>query len=106
MKTAKLNDMVKGWFVGDFEPTLLHSKEAEVAIKYYKAGDKEAEHVHKIGTEVTAIVSGKVSMCGEIYSDGDIVLLEPGEPCAFEALSDAITVVVKTPSAKGDKYVL
>ena len=23
MKTAKLEDMIKGWFVGNFEPTLL-----------------------------------------------------------------------------------
>ena len=106
MKTARLENMVKGWFVGDFEPTLLASKEAEVAIKHYKKGDKEAEHVHKIGTEVTAIVTGSVKMCGKVFSDGDIILLEPGEPCAFEALTDTTTVVVKTPSAKNDKFLL
>lgn len=106
MKLAKLDDMVKGWFVGDFEPTLLHSKEAEVAIKHYKAGDSEAEHVHKVGTEVTAVVSGEVEMCGKVFGAGDLILLEPGEPCAFRAITDAVTVVVKTPSVKGDKFVL
>ncbi len=106
MKTAKLNEMVKGWFVGDFEPTLLHSKDVEVAIKYYKKGDNEPKHVHKVGTEITAIVSGEVMMCNKKYGEGDIVLLEPGEPCEFKALTDAVTVVVKTPSVKGDKYVL
>ena len=106
MKSARLEDMIKGWFVGDFSPTLLRSKECEVAIKYYKAGDSEEKHVHKIATEITAIVSGDVEMAGKTWHAGDIVLLEPGEPTDFRALTDTVTVVVKTPSVAGDKYVL
>ena len=34
MKTAKLVDMVKGWFIGNFEPTLLKTNDCEVAAKY------------------------------------------------------------------------
>ena len=29
MKTAKLDSMVKGWFVGNFEPTLYSTKSDE-----------------------------------------------------------------------------
>jgi quercetin dioxygenase-like cupin family protein len=38
------------------------------------------------------------------WGPGDIIVLEPGEATSFEALTDAVNVVVKTPSAKGDKY--
>ncbi len=104
VRTAKLSDMVGGWFVGDFYPNILRDKNFEVAVKYYHAGDKEDWHVHKIGTEITLILDGSAKMRDSIYHHGDIILLEPGNGTSFEALTDLKTVVVKTPSAIGDKY--
>jgi len=106
MNHARLEQMTKGWFVGDFVPGVLHTSACEVAIKHYKAGDHEAAHVHRIATEVTAIVAGRVRMQGAEWSAGDILTIEPGEATDFEALTDCVTVVVKLPSAPGDKYVL
>ena len=51
MKTARLNDMIKGWFVGNFEPTLYRTNDCEVAVKRYLKGDCEKKHHHKIATE-------------------------------------------------------
>jgi len=104
MKHARLEDMVKGWFVGAFSPTALHTDACEVAVKHYKAGDQEGLHHHKVGTEVTVIVSGRVRMVGKEWGPGDVIVLAPGEATSFEALTDATNVVVKTPSAAGDKY--
>jgi len=104
VKHAHLADMVKGWFVGDFQPAALHSKECEVAVKRYHAGDQEDLHHHRVATEVTVIVSGRVRMLGRIWEAGDIIVVEPGEATAFEALTDAINVVVKLPSQTGDKF--
>jgi quercetin dioxygenase-like cupin family protein len=104
VRTARLSEMVGGWFVGDFYPNILHSKDFEVAVKTYKLGDKENWHVHKVGTEITLVLDGSVKMCDQIYHHGDIILLEPGNGTAFEALTDVKTVVVKTPSVLGDKY--
>lgn len=104
MKLARLEDMVKGWFVGDFAPVVLPSKEVEVAVKHYVAGDHESAHVHRVATEVTVIVSGSAEMCGRVCQAGDILTLEPGTVTDFRALTDVVTVVVKTPSVKGDKY--
>ena len=104
MNTGKLQDMFKGWFVGDFDPSLLRTDACEVAVKSYKAGDSEELHHHKVATEVTLILSGRVRMCGKEWGEGDIVVLEPGEATDFVALTDAVNVVVKTPGAKNDKY--
>lgn len=104
VRTAKLADMIGGWFVGDFYPNILRNKDFEVGVKFYKAGDKEDWHVHKVGTEITVILDGTVKMHDEIYRSGDIILLEPGNGTSFEALTDVKTVVVKTPSVMGDKY--
>jgi quercetin dioxygenase-like cupin family protein len=106
MKTAKLGDMLKGWFIGDFEPSLFKTGAVEVAVKTYKKGDREAKHHHKVATEYTAIVSGQVRMNGAEYGAGDIVVMEPNEATDFECLEDGtINVVVKIPGAKDDKYV-
>ena len=104
MKVSRLDNMKGGWFVGDFEPTCLRTRDFEVAHKHYEAGDVEARHVHRIATEITIIVSGRAMMNGQIFSTGHIIQLEPGEPTDFQALEDTITVVVKVPSVVGDKY--
>ena len=107
MKTAKLDDMVKGWFIGNFEPTLLKTNDCEVAVKHYKKGDYEGKHYHKIATEYTVIIAGQVRMNGVEYAPGDIIVMEPNEATDFEVLSDtAVNVVVKMPGVNDDKYVL
>ena len=106
MNSARLEDMVKGWFVGAFNPTVLSTNACEVAIKRYAKGDAEGRHMHKVATEVTAVVEGQVRMCGRDWVAGDIISIAPGESTDFLALTDAITVVVKHPGALDDKYVI
>jgi anti-sigma factor ChrR (cupin superfamily) len=106
MKHDRLENMTKGWFVGAFAPAVLSTNDCEVAVKKYTAGEHEAKHYHKVATEVTLVLSGRVRMADREFSDGDIVSLEPGFATDFEALTDAITVVVKHPGASNDKYVV
>ncbi len=104
MRTARLNDMVKGWFVGGFSPTAFATEACEVAVKTYKAGESEAAHYHRIATEITLVLQGRVHMAGREWSAGDIIVLDPGDVSAFEALTDAVNVVVKIPGALDDKF--
>lgn len=104
MRRARLDEMVRGWFVGDFEPTVLRTGAAEVGVRRYRAGDREDRHHHRVATEVTAVVSGRVRMNDATYEAGDVVVVEPSEATDFEALTDAVTVVVKVPGARDDKY--
>jgi hypothetical protein len=104
MQAYAIADMVGGWFIGNFQPVVVNSAQFEVAIKYYQAGDKEQRHHHKVAWEITAIAAGAVRMCGRVFRKGDIVHLQPGESTDFEALEATITVVVKSPSVAGDKY--
>ncbi|QGY01239.1 cupin domain-containing protein [Methylobacterium mesophilicum SR1.6/6] len=104
MKHHRLDDMKGGWFLGDFAPCAARSSDAEVGVKRYAAGAREDKHFHKIATELTVIVSGTVRMFDQVWQAGDIITVEPGDATAFEALTDAVTVVVKTPSVPSDKY--
>ena len=106
MKIFKLKDMHSGWFIGNFQPSVFKTNDVEVAIKKYREGDYENAHYHKLATEYTVIVSGTVKMNNEIYSEGDVIVIEPYESTDFRAITDVITTVVKLPGANNDKYLL
>ena len=105
MKISKLDEMTKGWFIGNFEPSLYKTNDCEVAVKSYKAGEYEDKHFHKIATEFTVIIKGTVKMFGREFSEGDIVVVEPGDSTDFFAVTDVMNLVVKIPGANDDKYV-
>ena len=106
MQKNNIRDFTKGWIIGDFEPALIKTKDFEICVKTYKAGDKDAAHFHKIATEYTIIAKGKVKMQGNIFEENDIVTIEPSEVSDFEALEDTTLLVVKLPSEPNDKYLV
>lgn len=105
MKTNKLKDMVGGWFIGNFSPSVINTKEFEVAIKEYSAGATEPKHYHLLAEEITVVVSGHIQMNGKDFFNGDIITVKKKESVIFKAITNAITVVVKTPSETNDKYI-
>ncbi|WKW30682.1 hypothetical protein KIH13_17500 [Pseudomonas viridiflava] len=104
MKSTRLNDMVRGWFVGGFTPSAYSTEACEVGVKCYKAGEKESSHKHLIATEITVVLRGIIRMGAHRWRTGDIIILAPGEITDFEAITNCSTVVVKVPGALGDKY--
>jgi len=104
MKVSQLKDFTKGWFIGNFNPSLIKTNDVEVAVKTYKAGESESFHHHRIATEITCIVEGDVEMNGVRYRGGDIIRIDPLEGTDFKAITDATNVVIKFPGANNDKY--
>jgi mannose-6-phosphate isomerase-like protein (cupin superfamily) len=104
MVKSDLKTFVKGWFIGNFEPTLFDTKEFEIAIKRYKSGDKESAHYHRMADEYTVVVSGRVSMNNQTYGEDDIIFIKKGESTDFISLSDSVTCVIKIPCVKDDKF--
>jgi hypothetical protein len=96
--------MTKGWFIGNFEPNIIKTEQFEVGVKRYREGDYEAEHHHRISTEITVILAGVAEMNGVRHESGSIIQMSPFESTDFRALTDLWTVVVKVPSSTNDKY--
>lgn len=104
MEVHKLENMAKGWFIGNFTPSLHRTNDVEVGVKHYNMNDYEEAHFHKVATEFTVILSGEVLMNGISYTAGDIVVIKPNESTDFKALTNVTTVVVKIPGANNDKF--
>lgn len=104
MKLAKLSDMTKGWFIGDFEPSILRTKDFEVGVVFRPKGLKETPHFHAIATEYNLVISGSFTLNDVEMSEGMLFILEPGETVYPVFHEDTRILSIKTPSVIGDKY--
>ena len=100
----RLDEMSRGWFVGDFEPTALRTDAAEVAVQRFRRGESHGRHLHRVATEVTVVLQGDATIEGRRVGAGDVIVTPPGVAVAFSALTDVVTVVVKVPSTRDDKF--
>ena len=94
----------RGWFVGSFEPALVHSKDIEVGFKRVKKGTVPDFHYHKLKTEYTILIEGLVSVEGVNYSPLTCFQIDPYIRCPLFFLEDSLILVINTPSCPGDKY--
>ena len=106
MKIDKMEDMIGGWFIGDFDPSSLKTKDFEVCYKTHYAGEVWDNHYHKIATEVNYLIRGKMNLSGTELNQGDIFTIYPNEVAIPEFITDCELIVVKTPSLKEDKYIV
>lgn len=106
MKVKKLSDTHRGWVMGDFEPSLLRTKDFEVGILKHPKGEKWPAHYHKIATEYNILISGTMKLCDTELVPGDIFILEPNEIADPVFHEDCTIVCIKVPSNTKDKYLV
>jgi hypothetical protein len=106
VEVRDISEFTKGWFIGDFEPTMLKTSDFEVGVKFFVKGDTEPLHKQIVATEFTVVISGDIQMNGKKFTRGQIVRIDPEEPADFLALTDASLLCLKTPSIPSDRIVL
>jgi len=104
MEVSHISDFKKGWFVGDFEPSIFRNPFFELAHQKHEAGYKTPKHFHKVTTELTYIVKGKMRVGDQILSDGCMFVYEKGEVADSEVIEDVDIIVLRYPSIPTDKY--
>lgn len=104
MKTAKISDMTRGWFIGNFEPSVLKTEQFEVGILRHQAGESWPKHYHAMAVEYNVLIQGRMKICEQEIVSGDIFYFEPNDIADPEFLEDCIICCVKTPSVPGDKH--
>ena len=103
MKIYNQNEMIGGWFVGDFFPSAYRTSDFEVGYKIHPNGEKWDVHYHEFITEINLIVKGKMIIQNKILKAGEIFVIEPYEIADPVFVEDCEIIVVKVPSVKGDK---
>ena len=103
MKLHRLEDMIGGWFVGNFSPTVFNTSDVEVSYKKHPKGEIWDVHYHEKVTEVNLLVRGQMILQGKKLVSGDIFTLHPYEIADPEFLEDCEIVCVKFPGITNDK---
>jgi quercetin dioxygenase-like cupin family protein len=104
MNISKISDYVRGWFIGDFSPSVLKTKDFEVGLLTHTKGEKWPAHYHKESIEYNVLVSGKMVVQGKELNSGDVFIFDKGEIADPIFLEDCKIVVVKVPSLPNDKF--
>ena len=103
MNLHRLEDMIGGWFVGNFSPTAYTTNDVEVSYKQHPKGEIWDTHYHEKVTEVNLLVRGEMILQGKKLIAGDIFTLNPYEIADPEFLEDCEIGCGKLPGITNDK---
>ena len=106
MTVLSIDNFEGGWFIGDFDPAVIKTKDFEVCYKKHSQGEVWDIHYHKISTEVNYLIRGEMTINGELLIAGDVFTIYPEEVAEPKFLTDCELIVVKTPSLVNDKYIV
>lgn len=104
MIIKRIEDFTRGWLIGDFEPSLIRTKDFEVGILTHKKDEVWPKHYHKLADEYNVLVKGKMNVNGVELNTGDVFVIEKNEVAEPKFLEDCTVLVIKIPSVMGDKY--
>jgi len=104
MRMRRLEEFKNGWIIGDFEPSLLCTKDFEISVMIHEKGAYIPLHYHHLVEEMNVFVSGSMHCNGRYLTPGDIFIFEKDEVSDCIVLEKSTIVVVKVPSILGDKY--
>lgn len=104
MEVSRIEDYFRGWFIGDFEPSLLRTKDFEVGVLTHRKDEVWPAHYHKESIEYNVLISGKMIIRGKELNSGDVFAFQKGEIADPIFLEDCTLVVVKVPSIPSDKF--
>lgn len=95
-----------GWFLGDFEPSLIKNKDFEFGYKRIPKYTEPDYHFHKFKTEYTILIEGKI-ICKEsnkLILPITCIKLSPYEKNDQYFIDESLILIINMPSKKDDKY--
>jgi quercetin dioxygenase-like cupin family protein len=106
MRRYNHSEFKGGWFIGDFEPSILRTQQFEVALAVHRKGDVWPKHYHSESVEYNLLVSGRMMIQNEVIEEGNIFVFDKGEIADPIFLEDCKVMVIKTPSLPHDKIIV
>jgi len=106
MEIFDIKNMFRGWFLGDFEPSVYKTKDFEVGYLSHSKGEIWPTHYHEKVLEINLLIKGRIKFGDVIIEPGHIFIFKPFEISEPEFLEDCELVCIKTPSIPNDKVIV
>ena len=104
MQVYSTEDLVGGWFIGQFEGAVFKTPDCEVSYKKHYAGEAWPAHYHKLADEINYLIEGSMTVGDQLLTGPVIFVIPKGEVSAPVFHTDVSIIVVKVPGALDDKY--
>lgn len=105
-KQINIDDFIRGWLIGDFEPCIKRTTDLEVAVLQHKRGEKWGFHYHSEAREINILLSGKMMINNIPIKQNSIFIFEQNMISCPIFLEDCIVLCIKIPSIPTDKYII
>ena len=96
----------RGWLVGDFEPSILRTKEMDVGWMVHEKDEIWDFHYHQTCVEINFLVSGRMKINEEFIEPGQMFVFEKNIIACPLFLEKCTVLCIKIPSAPGDKCII
>ena len=106
INTYKMEDMFRGWFIGDFEPSVIKTTGFEVGYLFHKKGEKWQTHYHNNVIEVNLLIEGKMILNDLELNKNDIFVIDKKVLACPVFLEDCFIICIKIPHIVGDKIII
>jgi NDP-sugar pyrophosphorylase family protein len=104
VKKSKLENMTRGWLIGNFEPSILKTDTFEVGYLKHHKGQIWPAHLHKEANEYNILIKGSLLINNEMINVGEIFVIPKGMLTSAKFLEDCEILCIKVPSNTKDKY--
>ena len=99
-------DYTRGWFIGDFTPSIIKTSMFEVGMLEHKQNEKHGFHYHEHLIEINYLIKGTMILNNTQIFAGQIFTLYKNQIACPKFLEDCTLVCIKIPSVKGDKVII
>tara|TARA_Y100000389_G_scaffold200112_1_gene239874 strand:- start:2380 stop:3435 length:1056 start_codon:yes stop_codon:yes gene_type:complete len=106
IKINNIKNMTRGWFIGNFKPSVYETENFEVGYLTHNKGEKWPIHYHEKMTEINVLIKGKMKLNDKIINEGDIFTFVPYGVANPEFIEDCKVLCIKVPSVLGDKVIM
>ena len=101
-----INDMFRGWFIGNFEPAVLKNSGFEIGYLLHKQGEKWDTHYHNNIDEVNLLIKGKMILNDIEIRPNEIFVIKHKTIACPIFLEDCYIICIKIPFMVGDKTII
>ena len=98
-----LEDFVRGWFIGNFMPSIIRTIDFEVGRLIHKKNEKWPFHYHRYMDEINILLKGSMLLNERLLKVNDIFTIHKNEIACPVFLEECYILCIKVPSVIGDK---
>jgi dTDP-glucose pyrophosphorylase len=105
-KIIDRKDYLRGWLIGDFEPSIERNKNIELAYLFHEMNSIWDYHYHKEAIEINFLLKGSMIINNVKYNKNSLFIIDKNIVSCPLFLEDCDILCIKIPSKPKDKYIV